>query len=217
MTQLHALAAQRRPQQLGGLGEQLAEVGARQAQRRPPPRLEQAPEDAVDPLELAEHLAVEPAGGVVRPLVAQQLERALDAGQRVLDLVRQAGRELAQRRQLIDVLEPARHLRLALLLAAQEFAQAAVQLGGDRVERQTVRRGPFGAAGARRGEIGAQVLGGAPYGALHGEGDGGDEPDPGEQQEREAPAQGVANLPRFGGEVEPQGRRAERRADGVAG
>ncbi len=57
--ELDALAAQRRAQELRGLVEELAEIGAGEAQRRRAPRFEQAMEDDVDAPELGEHLLVD--------------------------------------------------------------------------------------------------------------------------------------------------------------
>ncbi len=115
-----------------------------------------------------------------RRLVAQHLERPLDAGERVLDLVRQAGGELAEARQLIDVRQADGDVGLALALPGEELAQAAVDLGGDRIERQRRARGKPGRAARGGGaELLAEPRGRAPHRPLDEDRHPGDERHPG--------------------------------------
>ena len=107
-------------------------------------------EDDVDALELGEHLLVDAHRLAVGGVVAQHLERTLDAGERVLDLVRQAGGELPEARELIDVGEADGDVGLALALPGEELAQPAVDLGGDRIERQRRARDEPGSRPPRR-------------------------------------------------------------------
>jgi len=164
---LDLLPAERRPHQLDRLGKEPREAGAGQAKRRRAPRVEQALKDPVHAPELAQHLIVKVRRGAVGGLVLQHLQRPLYPRQRVLDLVRQAGGELAKRGELVDVSESRHDFDLARALAPQKVAHAPVKRRGRRIERHLrsgIRRA---AAGGGVVELGLQPGKRSPHRALH--------------------------------------------------
>ena len=108
--------------------ERAVHVGRAELRARGPREAEEALHRVREPPHLVAHLRDDlRLARVLREVLGEQLERAGEAGERVLDLVREAGRDLAHRREPVGP-------HHALAVERLELGLAAAQRGERRVE-----------------------------------------------------------------------------------